>query len=146
MGGAAVRWPCAHCHALCSRSLMAIDVARPRRPLGYDVLVIGDGVLGMAVAHRLKTRDSALRIGVVGPGDGAGAAAAASGAMLGAVGEVDRHTLRLAHRRHKFELGLAALRAWPDWLDQLADRAEMTAPALHKGTFLILNAAGGAMD
>jgi protoporphyrinogen oxidase len=56
----------------------------------YDVLIIGNGVVGLSTAYALATEEPTLNIGVIGPFDQLGAAIHASGAILGCFGEITK--------------------------------------------------------
>lgn len=88
-----------------------------------DVLVVGNGVLGLSVALQLARQDPALAIAVVGPKDRGMAASAAAGAMLNCFGEVTRYTTRHPAAQARFAIARQALDRWPTWLERLAEDA-----------------------
>ncbi|MEI2429975.1 MULTISPECIES: NAD(P)/FAD-dependent oxidoreductase [Lysobacter] len=114
---------------------------------GYDVVVVGNGVLGMATAHALQLRDPGLRVAVVGPAPRPGAASAAAGAMMGCYGEVTAQLLRTPSGRAKLAKGLLAARHWPDWLESInqALPAEERI-ALTPGTIVFSNNKSGIIE
>ncbi|MBB0242952.1 glycine oxidase ThiO [Streptomyces alkaliphilus] len=79
-----------------------------------DVLVIGGGIIGLVVAWRAAERG--LRVTVVDPEPGGGAARVAAG-MLAAVTELHHGEEEL------LELNLASSARWPAFADELADAA-----------------------
>ena len=82
---------------------------------GFDVAVIGGGVIGLAVAWRAAQRGH--RVCVLERGElGCGASRVAAG-MLAPVSEVDAGELDL------LELGLRSARMWPGFAAQLAQAA-----------------------
>lgn len=117
----------------------------------FDVLVIGNGVLGLFLANELSAR-SVGTIGVVGPQDRRLGASVAASAMLGCFGEMTRETLASSAGRAKFELGLTAHRRWPSVLDELQSEVSTseddsaTRLRLTDDTFVVLNAHGGDLD
>lgn len=109
----------------------------------YDIVIIGNGILGYATALELIRADPDLSVAVVGPRDREGSASAAAGAMLNCFGEVTHRTLSSEPGRVKLELSLQALKAWPAWLDDLADDQQL---AIREGTYVLLNSCGGQLD
>ncbi|CAL9465253.1 D-amino acid dehydrogenase [Actinosynnema sp. ALI-1.44] len=110
-----------------------------------DVVVVGNGVIGLSVAFELSRRAPELRVAVVGPPDRPMAASAAAGAMLNCFGEVTPSTCTHPASAAKFAVAKAALDAWPGWLDALGDRADGTRArrSLRPGTFVVLSSAAG---
>ena len=100
---------------------------------GHEVVVVGTGVLGMAIA--VAAADAGLRVALVGPGYNAGgAASAAAGAMLGVVGEytvADQDMTDLVFRHQ-------SARLWPDWIEAITEHTGMRVPLGH-GTVIIAN-------
>ncbi len=109
----------------------------------YDIVIIGNGILGYATALELIRADPDLSVAVVGPPDREGSASAAAGAMLNCFGEVTHRTLSSEPGRAKLELSLQALKAWPAWLDDLADDQQLV---IREGTYVLLNSCGGQLD
>jgi glycine/D-amino acid oxidase-like deaminating enzyme len=113
----------------------------------YDVVVVGNGMLGCATALDLVRADPDLRVAVVGPAGRPGGASAAAGAMLSCFGEVTHRTLSSEPGRTKLELSSQALEAWPTWLDELnADLADDRHLAIREGTYVLYNSCGGRLD
>jgi glycine oxidase len=79
---------------------------------GTDVLIIGGGVIGLAIGWRAAQRG--LRIIVADPAPGSGASHAAAG-MLTPLAEA------AYAERHLFELGLASLRRYPAFAAELTE-------------------------
>jgi glycine oxidase len=113
----------------------------------YDVVVVGNGMLGCATALNLVRADPGLRVAVVGPADRTGGASVAAGAMLNCFGEVTHGTLSSEPGRTKLEMSLQALEAWPAWLDELnAELADDRRLTIREGTFVLFNSCGGQLD
>ncbi|WP_193241700.1 NAD(P)/FAD-dependent oxidoreductase [Streptomyces phaeolivaceus] len=113
----------------------------------YDMVIVGNGILGCATALELVRRDGGLRVAVVGPEARAGAATTAAGAMLNCVAEVNHRTLSTAAGQAKLDLSIRALEAWPDWLDAInAELPPDRRLAIRNGTYVILNARAGRLD
>lgn len=108
-----------------------------------DILIVGNGALGLFLAEELATR-GAGSVAVVGPRERPMGASQAAGAMLGCFGEVTTETLRTAPGRTKFEMTRSAHRLWPEVLQRLeADAAASSAPLLvAPDSYLILNTCG----
>ncbi|MGW4378916.1 FAD-dependent oxidoreductase [Kitasatospora sp. NPDC004531] len=106
----------------------------------YDVVVVGNGALGLSLGLELARRD--VRVAVLGQPHRPGAASAAAGAMLGTFGEVTADHLNSDHGRLKLDWAYQAAKLWPEWLEQLhldpTDGDLLTA----KGTVVMLNTVG----
>lgn len=113
----------------------------------YDIVVAGNGALGLATARALSLLEPSLRIAVVGPTDRPAGASAAAGAMLGCYGEVTAPLLRTAHGRARHAQSVRAASLWPSWLEALnaelaaADRVQLT-----PGTIVMTNARSGVIE
>ncbi|AGL16376.1 FAD-binding oxidoreductase [Actinoplanes sp. N902-109] len=110
----------------------------------YDVVVVGNGVLGLSLGVSLARRD--LSVAVVGERARPYAASAAAGAMLGCFGEVTSTLLASSHGRRKIDLGVEAQRLWPGWLEALRSDSGRNTDDLvtADGTVVILNTVGVA--
>jgi glycine oxidase len=82
-------------------------------PRTADVVVVGNGVLGLSVAVETVARDPALRVAVVGPRARPGAASVAAGAMLDCSAEVTGRTGEHPTSQAKFAPAREAARLWP---------------------------------
>ncbi|QIB48399.1 NAD(P)/FAD-dependent oxidoreductase [Streptomyces aureoverticillatus] len=107
-----------------------------------DVVVVGNGIIGLSTAFELSQRAADLRISVIGPPAREGAASVAAGAMLNCFGEATVSTLGDPASIAKFAVTRAALDAWPAWLDKLCDAADGTRArrSMRQGTFIVLGA------
>lgn len=103
---------------------------------GYDVIVVGAGIIGAAIALELAERG--LRVACAGDSaETLGTASSTAGAMLGALGEVtagqddplDEAKLFLRHE---------AARAWPAFAARIQERTGQSLP-IRNGTFVIAN-------
>lgn len=111
-----------------------------------DVVVIGDGVVGLAIAFAVADSPGMPRVALVArPGP---AASRAAGAMLGLLGEITAGSSRTADSRARLDLATRAAGHWPRWRERVLARAG--ADAVHDGygtgTFLLLNAASSQLD
>lgn len=115
-------------------------------PSHADVLIVGNGALGLFLADELVTRQSGYVV-VVGPSAREGGASQAAGAMLGCFGEVTAETLRTDAGRARFEIGVAAHNLWPETLRRLEESSPSTQPLqVATDTHVILNAVGADLD
>ncbi|MFF4776970.1 NAD(P)/FAD-dependent oxidoreductase [Microtetraspora fusca] len=121
-------------------------VSKTERPTQADVVIVGNGALGLFLADELVER----RIGsvvVVGPSDREAGASQAAGAMLGCFGETTTESLRTDASRTRFELGVAAHDRWPDVLDRLEGYSRTGSPLMvTPETHVVLNSIGADLD
>ncbi len=113
----------------------------------FDIVVAGNGALGLATARALSLQDPELRIAVVGPAARPAGASVAAGAMLGCYGEVTAPLLRTASGRAKHAQSRLASRLWPAWLEGL--NSELPAAEqvrIHPGTIVFSNAKSGTIE
>ncbi len=107
----------------------------------YDVIIVGEGVLGMSLAFRLANKNPALQIAIISPVGSSGGASIASGAMLGFFSEVTKNTFANDYSREKFNISFNANTRWQAWLDLLDQPLEFI-----KGSFIVLNTESGQLD
>jgi glycine oxidase len=101
-----------------------------------DVVVVGGGVIGLAVANALLRRGVEV-VSVFPPeSEDRPLASRAAGAMLGAFGELGGREDGAADGQ--FEFRLRAQRCYPEWLADVCDRAGTTVHQA-RGTFVIAN-------
>lgn len=116
------------------------------RPSQADVVIAGNGALGLFLANELIDRQIGS-IAVIGPSTREAGASRAAGAMLGCFGEVTTETFRTTASRTRFELGYAAHDRWPDVLRRLEEFSPSRNPLqVATDTYLILNTKGGELD
>ncbi|MFG2142252.1 NAD(P)/FAD-dependent oxidoreductase [Streptomyces sp. NPDC048650] len=110
----------------------------------FDVVVVGNGALGLSLAVVLLRRG--LRVAVVGDGRRPMAASSAAGAMNGCFGEVTATTMATVHGRARLEMDVVAARMWEDWLAGLEEDGggDGRAARCARGTVVIHNAIGMA--
>ena len=111
-----------------------------------DVVVVGNGLIGMATALELADSARDLSICVVGPSRRIGSASTAAGAMLGCFGEVTKYTLASEPGRAKFSLSLEARAKWPAFLERLGGRGGPRLSLAAEDTYVILNGHSGSLD
>ncbi|MFI6823294.1 NAD(P)/FAD-dependent oxidoreductase [Micromonospora sp. NPDC050187] len=107
----------------------------------YDVVVVGNGVVGSSIAFELSRRGT--RVARIGEPNRKYAASTASGAMLGCFGEVTTALLATAHGRAKLAVDYEARGMWAGWADALADAAaDERTLVTSRGTLVMLNSTG----
>ncbi|GHE98477.1 NAD(P)/FAD-dependent oxidoreductase [Streptomyces fumanus] len=115
-----------------------------------DVVIVGNGVLGLSVAVEIARRAPETQIVVVGPPQRPMSATAAAGAMLNCFAEVTRYTARHPAAVARFTLARQALDMWPQWLKELEQDAGPEAGAAvrasHRpGTFVVISGRSGTI-
>jgi len=109
-----------------------------------DVVVVGNGVLGLSTAVEVGRRAPEVRIAVVGPRARPAAASTAAGAVVNCFGEVTAGTAGHPAARAKFAIARQALDSWPRWLDMLADATGPAGEVVHTpGTTVVLSGRSG---
>lgn len=107
----------------------------------YDVIVVGAGAIGSAIAYELSTRG--LNVCRVGETDRSNAASKAAGAMNGCFGEVTSGLLASEYGRLKLRMDHQARDFWPTWAERLARSSGNSQPLFTAaGTHVLLNSAG----
>jgi glycine/D-amino acid oxidase-like deaminating enzyme len=120
---------------------MAGEQSTPQNKHTYDIVVVGNGVLGLSLALSLARRR--MRVALVGAPQRPWAATTAAGAMLGCFGEVTAPMLKSEYGKTKLELGHRAGRMWNDWLAGLIDEApDISKLRVATGTVVMLNSIG----
>ena len=105
--------------------------------LEFDLLVIGDGALGMATAIEHARRNPGARTALLAPRGREGAASTAAGLMLNAFGELEPGQLQTPGGQARFQLARRALKAWPQWLENLGECTSSAPPTISQGTVLL---------
>lgn len=112
-----------------------------------DILIIGNGALGLFLADELTVRESKKKVVVVGPRDREAGASQAAGAMLGCFGEVTADTLRTEAGRIRFEIGVKAHEFWDATLQRIQEASPLSKPLkVAKETHIVLNSIGHILD
>lgn len=110
-----------------------------------NVIIIGNGILGLTTAYRLAEKDKSLKVTIVGPNGRIGCASLAAAAMLNSICEVDTSTKVSEPERGKFQLNRQATALWPNFLEKIQLDSDMK---LHYGfgTYLVNNHATDALE
>lgn len=106
----------------------------------FDVIVIGNGVLGLSLALTLVRKK--VRVALVGEAHRPWAASTAAGAMLGCFGEVTTTLLKSEYGRTKLDFAVRASQLWHSWLADLARDAGDADIVIADGTIVMLNTVG----
>lgn len=118
-----------------------------KMPARADVLIVGNGALGLFAAEELSMRRGSASIVVVGPKKREAGASQAAGAMLGCFGEVTADTLRTAAGRMRFEIGVEAHKLWDATLERLQAFSPGGKPLkVSDETYIVLNSIGHVID
>lgn len=110
-----------------------------------DIVIIGNGILGLTTAYRLIKKDASVKVTLIGPYDNKGCASLAAAAMFNSFCEIDTYTLGNDIEKQKFLFNKTATPMWPSFL------AEIEADSGLKqqygfGTFLINNHGSDALE
>jgi glycine/D-amino acid oxidase-like deaminating enzyme len=106
------------------------------------IAIVGDGAIGLALAHRLASSPARPQVTVFGPQTIAEqyAGSWAAPAMINVFGEVTTKIEESWAARHMLDIGVAAMELWPDVVArlnrELAGLGEGPV-ALHRGTYLV---------
>jgi glycine/D-amino acid oxidase-like deaminating enzyme len=97
------------------------------------IAIVGNGIIGLALAHRLLADHPGddLRVGLIGPAERPGCGTLAAAAMLNSLAEVETGVLDDPVRRERLDYNRAATALWPALLDELEDA---TGDAIRRGT------------
>jgi len=106
----------------------------------YDVVVVGNGSLGLSLGLVLARRN--VRVAVLGRPHRPWSASLAAGAMIGTFGEVTAALLKSEYGRTKLDWAYQASKLWPDWLAQLSPDSDGTDLLTANGTIVMLNTVG----
>jgi len=110
----------------------------------FDVIVIGNGAIGLACAFELIERQPDLSIAIVGPDSRPRGASVAAGAMLGCHAEITAHGLSNSLGREKFSWHRRAKTLWPNWLERIIRGGSRV--SVVEGTFVLCNAISGSLE
>lgn len=120
--------------------------ANTTTPEQAEVVIVGNGALGLFLADELMERRAGSVV-VVGPSHRDAGASKAAGAMLGCFGEVTSESIRTDAARTRFEMGVHAHDRWPDVLRRLEEYSSTGFPLqVATETHVVLNAIGAELD
>jgi glycine/D-amino acid oxidase-like deaminating enzyme len=107
----------------------------------FDIVVVGNGSLGAAIAYELRRRDASARIAIVGPAARIGGATVTAGAMINVWAEIARGQFDNPAMADKANLGVKAFGLWDRWCEELSEFSEKPLKPIW-GTYVINNALG----
>jgi glycine/D-amino acid oxidase-like deaminating enzyme len=110
-----------------------------------DVVIIGNGILALTTAYRLRKLAPESRITIVGPADHRGCASLAAAAMLNSFAEIDAGTLANKIERQKFLFNKLSTPLWPSLLDEIEHESGVKL-SFGFGTFVINNHASDTLE
>ncbi len=110
-----------------------------------DVVIIGNGILALTTAYRLRNLDPQSKITIVGPANHRGCASLAAAAMFNSFAELDAGTLTNKIERQKFLFNRLSTSRWPSLLKEIEYQS---GKKLHSGfgTFVINNHASDTLE
>lgn len=103
-----------------------------------EIVIIGNGILGLTTAYRLIKADNNIKIKLIGPYNHKGCASLAAAAMFNSFAEVDRNTFDNEFERKRFMFNKASTPLWPDLLKEIEADADRKLE-YGFGTFVINN-------
>jgi glycine/D-amino acid oxidase-like deaminating enzyme len=115
--------------------------------MNFDIVIVGNGAIGHAIAHALANDSPSLKVAILGESSRPYGASPAAGAMLGAFSETTATLSKSVAGRAKMEESRRAAKLWPDWLAGLNEQvASSSRVSIRPGTFVIHNSVGGVLD
>ena len=111
----------------------------------FDVIIIGNGCIGLGLARQLQQEAPGLKVAVVGPADRAGAATMAAGAMLALWAEVEKDHFSDPTLSDRFTLPERGTALWQDYAAGLSEESGIDLP-IKWGSYVICNARGSDLD
>ncbi len=103
----------------------------------FDVIVVGNGVIGSLIAYELSHKNSNLKIAIIGPENRHNSASAAAGAMINVFAEMEfPYSKSSAETIQKYlRLGMDGAQGW---LDFLTSRSLLDSVVTAKDTLVFL--------
>ncbi len=113
----------------------------------YNILIVGNGILGYSTAFCLMEKNPELRIGIIGTPDKLGAASWAAGAMLASFAEIEKGSLSTEIEKYTFDLNRKAAKMWPAWVERINRYADVPYKlAINFGTYVLHNTRADELD
>jgi glycine oxidase len=110
-----------------------------------DAVIIGNGILALTTAYRLRKLSPESRITIVGPADRRGCASLAAAAMFNSFAEIDAGTLTNKIERQKFLFNKLSTPLWPSLLKEIEHESGVKL-SFGFGTFVINNHASDSLE
>lgn len=111
----------------------------------YDVVIIGNGILGLQTAYFLKKQDPRLNVALIGPSHREGSASVAASAMINVFGEIDHGLLDDSALWEKFKLTYRGGQRWDQHAIDISEFSD-TPLQVKRGTYLLLNAKSTSIE
>ena len=111
----------------------------------YDVIIIGNGSLGIGTAFELKKKDRQLKVALIGPPNRHHAASTTAGAMVNVWAEISNNQFNYPALLERFGLGLNAFSMWNGLCAELSEYASEEIK-VNWGTYIINNPLGSPME
>lgn len=86
-------------------------------PQEYDIVILGNGILGLFSAEAILKKFPGVKLALVGPQLNSFGASIAAGAMHAVYAEIEGTFESSEKDRKYFELGIATREAWKNWLE-----------------------------
>lgn len=87
----------------------------------FDVIIVGNGILGLTLAYYLKKNDPNVSVALIGKNDREGSATLAAGAMLNLWAELTNGQFENQALAERFNLTWQGVNAWKEFADELSD-------------------------
>ncbi|MBM3775897.1 MAG: FAD-dependent oxidoreductase [Acidobacteria bacterium] len=107
----------------------------------YDVLILGNGILGLSLAYQLRKQEPRLKLAVVGPAARTGGATVTAGAMINVWAEVAAGQFENPALADRVELTMQAMPLWDPLCAELSEFSDRPLQAAW-GSYVINNALG----
>ena len=111
----------------------------------FDVIIVGNGALGMTLARSLARTTRDTRIALVGPAQRPGSASLTAGAMINVWAELESDTFDNVAASARFELPRRARELWPAHAAALAEESGLPID-IAWGTYVINSGKGTAVE
>ena len=112
-----------------------------------DILVVGNGALGLFIVDELARTQINKKLALIGPKLRDGGASSAAGAMLSCFGEITTETFQTYAGRARFEMSMRAHQLWNKTLKRLEEHhKDNHRLRVADDTYVILNSVGSEMD
>lgn len=80
----------------------------------YDVIIIGNGILGTTLAWELSKQQKNIKIALIGPKNKFGSGSKASGAMINVFAEIESDFMSDFYLKKRFDMALKSLDMWKE--------------------------------
>src|SRR5262245_50693880 len=101
----------------------------------YDVVIIGNGILGLQTAYFLKKNDPNFKVALISPPQREGCASLAASAMINVFAEMDHSTLENRPLLERFKLTYRGGQAWDKHAEALSQFSD-TPLCIKRGTYV----------